>query len=207
MGDRVSIPMSLPLDSDRFLRRECPTCEREFKWLPAQNTENETPAPRGGYFCPYCAVQAPPNSWFTKAQLELAKAKAFNQVVQPQLDNLRRSLQGLNQSSGAIRISASMQSPESLSEPDLVESDDMQRVDFGCHDEPIKVLDEWEGPVPALFAVDRLASVREYSQQRLQARRAVQKPVPSYPPRELCPFPHFQPALAQASSSNRIACP
>ena len=25
--------MEIPLDSDGFLRRECPTCEREFKWL------------------------------------------------------------------------------------------------------------------------------------------------------------------------------
>ncbi len=31
--DRVSLAMSSPLDSDGFLYRECPICEREFKWL------------------------------------------------------------------------------------------------------------------------------------------------------------------------------
>ncbi len=29
--DKVSFGMTIPLDSDGFLRRECPTCEREFK--------------------------------------------------------------------------------------------------------------------------------------------------------------------------------
>lgn len=28
----MSVSMSLPLDEDRFLRRECPNCERQFKW-------------------------------------------------------------------------------------------------------------------------------------------------------------------------------
>ena len=32
-----SIEMSLPLDSDGFLRRQCPACEREFKWLHAES--------------------------------------------------------------------------------------------------------------------------------------------------------------------------
>ncbi len=31
--DEVMLEISMPLDSDGFLRRECPTCEREFKWL------------------------------------------------------------------------------------------------------------------------------------------------------------------------------
>lgn len=44
--------MSVPLDSEGFLRRECPTCEREFKWKPAGEDEEATPAPEGGYFCP-----------------------------------------------------------------------------------------------------------------------------------------------------------
>ena len=30
MNDEVSIPVSLPLDSDGFLLMECPSCEREF---------------------------------------------------------------------------------------------------------------------------------------------------------------------------------
>ena len=36
MNDEIRVPVSLPLDSDGFLRRECPTCEREYKWFSHQ---------------------------------------------------------------------------------------------------------------------------------------------------------------------------
>ena len=73
MGERkVELAMSIPRDSDGFIRRECPTCERQFKWLPTPDGETGTPMPFGGYFCPYCGVQASANAWLTKAQLELA---------------------------------------------------------------------------------------------------------------------------------------
>ena len=78
--------MSVPLDSDGFIRRECPTCERELKWRPTPEGEEGAPTPEGGYFCPYCAVQARPDSWWTKAQLEAAEAKIHNEVVKPMLD-------------------------------------------------------------------------------------------------------------------------
>lgn len=39
MSDEVQLSMSLPLDGDGFLRRECPTCEREFKWVPSPDPE------------------------------------------------------------------------------------------------------------------------------------------------------------------------
>ena len=64
--DEVTLGMSVPLDSDGFLRRECPTCEREFKALPSGDEDAEAEeVPDGGYFCPYCAIQAPDGSWFT----------------------------------------------------------------------------------------------------------------------------------------------
>ena len=46
--DRVSLAMSSPLDSDGFLYRECPICEREFKWLhtPEGDATGETPSDR-----------------------------------------------------------------------------------------------------------------------------------------------------------------
>jgi hypothetical protein len=73
MSDEVQLSMSLPLDGDGFLRRECPTCEREFKWLPSPdqleegNGESRAAAPDAqppeAYYCPYCAVTAPPDAW------------------------------------------------------------------------------------------------------------------------------------------------
>ena len=69
----MTLSMAIPVDSDVFLRRECPTCEREFKWLPAsEDEESAAGVPDGGYFCPYCGVQAPTGAWFTEASRSLS---------------------------------------------------------------------------------------------------------------------------------------
>lgn len=131
--------MALPLDSDGFLRRECPTCERQFKWLaPTGDDDEGTPTPEGGYFCPHCSTQAPPDAWFTPAQLEQAKARVARDLVVPELKRFER--QGFE-----VEINA----PEPVA---LTETDDMKRVDFSCHpEESVKVLDGWERPVHCLL--------------------------------------------------------
>lgn len=142
MTDEFELSMKVPLDSDGFLRRQCPTCERELKWRSAGEDEEATPAPEAGYFCPYCAVQAPPDSWWTEAQIEAAQAQAFEQVVKPELDKLA----GSAGSSGFLEIDVSVSEPDQP--PALSEQDDMHRVDFRCHpEEPVKVLDNWDRPV------------------------------------------------------------
>lgn len=139
--------MSLPLDGDGFLRRECPTCEREFKWRPSESeAEGATPDP-AGYYCPYCGVQAK-EVWLTKAQVEVARATLVKEVVDPMLNDFTRKLQ--SSSSGMFKVTANhapAPQPPTLSEPD-----DMRQVDFGCHPtEPIKVLDDWTGPLRCLI--------------------------------------------------------
>ena len=151
--DEVTLGMSLPLDSDGFLRRECPTCEREFKWLPSSddNDAGATPSPDGGYFCPYCAIQVPDGQWFTKAQVELAENTVATQVVGPMLENFTRDLDSIGRRSGGfLSVSAKYDGPDEM-EP-LTEADDMKRVDFACHPgEPVTVLDDWVGPVFCLL--------------------------------------------------------
>jgi len=147
--DEVTVGMSVPLDSDGFLRRECPTCEREFKWLANTSDEDEAePAPDGGYFCPYCGVQAPPSSWFTEAQIKLAENVMATEVVGPMLRDFTRDIG--RSSGGIINVSASHDEPEPL-DP-LTEVDDMKRIDFECHpSEPVKVLDDWDKQVRCLI--------------------------------------------------------
>ncbi len=43
----MSFPIELPLDDDGYLRRQCPTCERLFKWHygPTPQRPNETGRP------------------------------------------------------------------------------------------------------------------------------------------------------------------
>jgi len=131
--------VSVPVDSDGFLRRECPTCEREFKWLPSDDEDSSEQPDPGGYFCPYCGVQAPTGDWLTQAQAEYLRAIAIRRVVDPKLDELERS--GLK-----IHRNRSDEPAE------LTEDDDMRRVDFACHPaEPLKVLEEWERPVLCLI--------------------------------------------------------
>lgn len=46
MGDIIGT-ISMPLDSDGFLHRECPHCSREFKWLHAESDDQGTMEPDG----------------------------------------------------------------------------------------------------------------------------------------------------------------
>lgn len=144
--------MSLPLDSEGFLRRECPTCEREFKWLHTPDDEIETkPQSQVSYFCPYCRVNAEAGAWYTKAQLELARSTLMAEVVDPMLHEFANDIENIGRSSrGMISAEVSFQSPEKPQ--GLTEVDDMKRVEFSCHpSEPLKILEDWDRPVRCLI--------------------------------------------------------
>jgi hypothetical protein len=142
----ISVPVDL--DDDGFLRRECPHCEREFKWRPADDSE---PMQAGGYHCPYCNRQADQNAWFTKPQLEYVEAIAANEVVGPLLDEFGRSVDRINRSSSGM-ISARFERDDIPPAVKPHEPNDMRRVDFKCHSkEPLKVLDDWTGQVHCLI--------------------------------------------------------
>ena len=131
----VSFGMTIPLDSDGFLRRECPTCEREFKWRPseAETGEHAEPADDAGYFCPYCGVQAPVDAWLTQAQAALAQNIVERDLIGPMVSKL-----GVYEGPGKL-------------DP-LTEADDMTMIVFPCHpSEPLKVLDNWRKPVYCLI--------------------------------------------------------
>jgi hypothetical protein len=143
MSDDRVYGMRVPLDSEGFIRRECPTCEREFKWYITPNSEiNDVVIMDGGYFCPYCGIQAPVNSWLTQAQAALARNTIQTEVVGPLLKNFGRDLN--RQRSKSFSVSVQYSEPEKMSP--LTELDDMRRVEFVCHpEEPIKVTEDWIG--------------------------------------------------------------
>lgn len=148
----VTLGMSIPLDSDGFLRRECPTCEWEFKWLHTSDEEGTAaPVADGGYFCPYCGFQAPTNAWLTQAQVELAQNVVATEVVGPMLNKFANEMKGIGRSSSGL-ISADVTYDEPGKLDPLTEVDDMTRVDFECHpSEPVKVVDAWSKPVRCLI--------------------------------------------------------
>ena len=148
VSDEVSFSISLPLDDEGFLRRECPNCEREFKWLPQDDSE---PEPHGGYCCPYCGERASSDSWFTRGQLRVLEAAVDENVIKPQLTGLEDSLVDLEQASGGF-LSARIERSGSRRPARLTEPTDMRRVDFDCHPrEPVKVMDDWQDAVHCLI--------------------------------------------------------
>jgi hypothetical protein len=145
VSDEFAVQMSLPLDGDGFLRRECPTCEREFKWLPSD--ESEVTPEDAGYYCPYCGVQADTGEWWTQAQLEHRNALLMKEVVVPEVQKGLADV--ARQSRGFLVFKPGKDNVEEP--PVLVEPDDMCRVDFACHPtEPVKILEDWTKPVHCL---------------------------------------------------------
>lgn len=165
-----SISVSMPLDSDGFLRRECPACERQFKWwqTPPSEDETEQTAPPEAYFCPYCYQPAALNAWWTKEQLEYAQQMASAEIVAPELRRFKRNIENIGRG-GLLKFDVKLTTP---SRPDaLTEPDDMVRVDFPCHlEEPIKIDETWNEEVACLacgirYPVDLVRALPDDTQE------------------------------------------
>jgi hypothetical protein len=141
-GDR-QLQVAIPLDDDGFIRRMCPSCDREFKDLASLNEGQQTPEPSGGYYCPYCGLQA--GEWWTSEQSSHILALLGSEVIEPELRQLERDVE--RASTGLLRFSVDISVPDPPA-GEMTEPNDMRRVDFPCHpDEPVKVLDAWSRPV------------------------------------------------------------
>lgn len=149
MDDDIDLEVSIPLDDDGFLRRECPHCEREFKWLSGSEADSFPP---GGYCCPYCGDRAEDDQWFTRGQLRVIEASVEENVLAPRLREMQDSLRSLADSSGGLlgfEVDVGQQEPSRPRR--LTEPNDMVRVDFQCHpDEPVKIEEGWLDPVLCL---------------------------------------------------------
>jgi hypothetical protein len=140
----LSVPV--PLDGDGFLRRACPACTREFKWLPSDESE---PTPAAGYACPYCAGRADAD-WLTEAQLAVVADAAGDEVASPILDEFAADIRRMNRPGSLLRFDVEVSRREPR--PPLTEPNDMLRVDPPCHPkEPIKVAEDWTGVVHCLI--------------------------------------------------------
>ncbi len=149
-----SYSIDLPTDGG-FLRRECPSCERQFKWHdgPFDSTIRTDPDP-DLYWCPYCGATADPNAWWTPEQLAFAQETVIGPALRGAADELSR---GLGQASGGLfEISVNYdegEPPSSLHEPS-----DMVIVQSPCHpSEPVKLDDTWTEPVHCLVCGQKYA--------------------------------------------------
>lgn len=135
----MSPQVSLPLDSDGFLRRQCPTCDRQFKWHdgPA-NEQAEGQAVVSAYFCPICGDPALVDQWWTSEQVQHINGVALPAALQGVNDELDSMFRGMNSKNFRITKKGQFDIPD---EPDpLMEPDDMMIIASPCHAwEPVKV--------------------------------------------------------------------
>ena len=153
----MEIPISIPLDDDGFLRRQCPNCGRHFKWHsgPA-NEEAESHTSPDEYHCPLCGKPASNDSWWTEAQKEYAQAQAAPEIARYMDQALGDVFKNFR--SDFIRI----EQTKHLDIPDApapqVEPNDMEIVMSPCHPyEPVKVPDDHAGILFCLVCGDQFA--------------------------------------------------
>lgn len=134
MGDNLQTSVRFPLDSDGYLLRACPRCERELKWRMSSPDDPESiPAPEGGYHCPYCNKQAPPAEWLTEDQARHAQQVAARDLAQPFIQKKAEEMGMKFEPGPAIEV-------QELPPDKFV----MKEFTFPCHPaEPIKFDSDW----------------------------------------------------------------
>lgn len=136
MDDEIRMPFTIPLDDAGFLRRECPTCEQEFKWF--SHAEGDADAEVvSQHFCPLCGVPAGPDSWWTTAQLEYGQGTAGPELDRFAQESFAEAFKGIK---GITFESNSGFSFEIPTPKPLLEPNDMVIAESPCHpNEPIKI--------------------------------------------------------------------
>lgn len=139
LDDDISIPVTVPLDSDGFLRRECPTCERQFKWFVHSEADPDAELV-DQYCCPLCGIPAGLDSWWTPEQLDYAQRAAGPDIDRLVQDEVNRAFKGVK----GLSFKPNRNFTFGIDAPDpLIEPDDMVIVEPPCHpNEPIKVPEE-----------------------------------------------------------------
>mgnify|MGYP000008800761 CR=1 FL=1 len=138
---KTTLPMEVRLDADGFVRRQCPRCRRQWKWLASSFQQGPVPT---HIYCPYCGHAAPPDQWWTRAQIEYAKALVMSDVMGPALERLARNWKRLNRPGSLVRFESSYRNPRRPTPP--AEPNDMRKAVPPCHPEkPVKVLEDWHG--------------------------------------------------------------
>lgn len=104
LGDSISV--TIPLDADGYLDRECSqqTCLGFFKVRPGTGLENVE-----GCICPYCGHAAPSDEFHTPAQLAYAEQVTVNEIEDAMGNELRNAFRGLN--SGFVKVTVDQTKP------------------------------------------------------------------------------------------------
>lgn len=136
MDDDIFIPVELPLDPEGFLRRECPTCEAQFKWYATDEADSDAETVEQ-YYCPLCGVPSGRETWWTPKQLEYARGvagPAVDQYISDTVDEMFKGIKGMTHTQNRD-FTLDTATAEPLTEPD-----DMIIAEPPCHpNEPVKI--------------------------------------------------------------------
>ena len=170
---RINIPFSL--DDEKFFRRECPFCRKEFKVLLEKEelTDlaqkgidsfmieakeesidlNESELLETEFTCPYCGQQAPSDSWWTQEQLAYVNIVVKNIMAKMINENLisplKRNFQKPSSSMISIQFGGKeMEQQEPWISPEV---NDMEIFNLPCCQRKIKIEDNWSGVVHCFF--------------------------------------------------------
>lgn len=179
--------VTLPVDSQGYVRRECPHCRRQFKVRggPCDGAtvqrylgrhllfENHDEIARDDAIahCVYCGKDAPSDEWCTpqqRAWLERVADVLSKEIRYEQMQHPMRTL-SLNPSPTFVAVPP----PERLPEM-RAEYDDLRRASFFCCVEDVKIEGHWRQPIycPRCGAEHQTGEVRP-------ATRLEPKPIPA----------------------------
>jgi len=164
----INFNISFPLDSNGFLRRECPFCCREFKillrdeelmdlskegsesfMLEKEEKNSEVQPEADDFFCPYCGQAAKSGKWWTKEQVAYINIYMNNILSNLINDHFIRPLKSDFRNSKTIKFDGKeMELKKPWISP---ESDDMVAFDLPCCQRKIKVDEKWAGDIFCFF--------------------------------------------------------
>ncbi len=128
--------ISLPTDDEGFITQECPECNRKFKIKYEKTEPGES---RRISFCPYCKREGK-DFWWTDDQMDFIKGRA-TELLKDEFEKYANDL------------SASKRNEEEIEDEFIEDPNDPEEEDFGkvvrfeCHDEEVKIIEEWDDEV------------------------------------------------------------
>lgn len=167
MTDLYQVSVKVPIDDDSALRRECPYCNKEFKFvlkkgelediiqkglnsfmldsgLVEQNDELSDGAKEEQY-CPYCGQKAPLNQWWTKEQQEYFKIYVKNIAARIINENFIKQMKSQFSGNGLIKFEGKeIEEDEPWISP---ETNDMKMFELPCCNLKIKVVENYLGTI------------------------------------------------------------
>lgn len=171
---KIKMNLPFPLDDDRFFRRECPLCCKEFKVLLEEEelndlaregidsymleSQEELPASdekdtEPEFTCPYCGQQSAKDTWWTQEQLAYLGVVVNNIMAEMVNEQLVRPLKRMSRrySSGPVKMQfqgKEMKQQEPWISP---ETNDMEVFPLPCCNRSIKIDESWNSEVYCFF--------------------------------------------------------